>query len=135
MFRAHRPILRRYHVAVHTTIVSVSVLSWSRALYVVLCMLCSVCCALYVVLCMLCSVCCVLYVVFCLSDCSLLFLILILLISYTEKMHGTKSLKNWALIVVIWREDKMRRNVSLSEMVQRMYLRNYLRIIMLKIFV
>ena len=35
MFWAHRPILRRVHTAVHTTIGSVSVLLWSRALYVV----------------------------------------------------------------------------------------------------
>jgi hypothetical protein len=35
MFRAHRPILRRVHTAVHTTIGSVSVLLWSHALYVV----------------------------------------------------------------------------------------------------
>jgi len=28
MFRAHRPILRRVHTAVHTTIGSVSVLLW-----------------------------------------------------------------------------------------------------------
>jgi hypothetical protein len=38
MFRAHRPILRRYHVAVHTTIGSVSVPSWSCALFVVACL-------------------------------------------------------------------------------------------------
>jgi hypothetical protein len=38
MFRAHRPIFRRYHVVVHTTIRSVSVPSWSRALYVVACL-------------------------------------------------------------------------------------------------
>ena len=37
MFRAHRPILRRVHTAVHTTIGSVSVLLWPCALYVVLC--------------------------------------------------------------------------------------------------
>jgi len=35
MFRAHRPILRRVHTAVHTTIGSVSVLLWPCALYVV----------------------------------------------------------------------------------------------------
>ena len=35
MFRAHRPIFRRVHTAVHTTIGSVSVPFWSRALYVV----------------------------------------------------------------------------------------------------
>ena len=35
MFRAHRPILRRVHAAVHTTIGSVSVLLWPCALYVV----------------------------------------------------------------------------------------------------
>jgi len=35
MFRAHRPIFRRVHTAVHTTIGSVSVLLCSRALYVV----------------------------------------------------------------------------------------------------
>ena len=34
MFRAHRPILRRVHTAVHTTIGSVSVLLWPCALYV-----------------------------------------------------------------------------------------------------
>ena len=34
MFRAHRPILRRVHTAVHTTIGSVSVLLWPYALYV-----------------------------------------------------------------------------------------------------
>ena len=33
MFRAHRPILRRVHTAVHTTIGSVSVLLWPCALY------------------------------------------------------------------------------------------------------
>ena len=32
MFRAHRPILRRVHTAVHTTIGSVSVLLWPCAL-------------------------------------------------------------------------------------------------------
>jgi len=31
MFRAHRPIFRRVHTAVHTTIGSVSVMFWSRA--------------------------------------------------------------------------------------------------------
>ena len=35
MFRAHRPIFRRVRKAVHTTIGSVSVPLWSRALYVV----------------------------------------------------------------------------------------------------
>ena len=35
MFRAHRPILRRVHTAVHTTIGSASVLLWPCALYVV----------------------------------------------------------------------------------------------------
>ena len=35
MFRAHRPIFRRVHTAVHTTIGSVSLLLWSRALYVI----------------------------------------------------------------------------------------------------
>jgi len=35
MFRAHRPIFRRVYTAVHTTIGSVSVPFWSRALYVV----------------------------------------------------------------------------------------------------
>jgi len=35
MFRAHRPIFRRVHTAVHTTIGSVSVLLWPCALYVV----------------------------------------------------------------------------------------------------
>jgi len=35
MLRAHRPILRRVHTAVHTTIGSVSVLLWPCALYVV----------------------------------------------------------------------------------------------------
>ena len=34
MFRAHRPILRRVHTAVHTTIGSVSVLLWPCALCV-----------------------------------------------------------------------------------------------------
>jgi hypothetical protein len=38
MFWAHRPILRSYHVAVHTTIGSVSVPSWLCALYVVACL-------------------------------------------------------------------------------------------------
>ena len=33
MFRAHRPILRRVHTAVHTTIGSVSVQLWPCALY------------------------------------------------------------------------------------------------------
>jgi len=33
MFQAHRPILRRFHTAVHTTIGSVSVLLWPCALY------------------------------------------------------------------------------------------------------
>ena len=33
MFQAHRPIFRRVHTAVHTTIGSISVLLWSRALY------------------------------------------------------------------------------------------------------
>ena len=35
MFRANRPIFRTVHTAVHTTIGSVSVPFWSRALYVV----------------------------------------------------------------------------------------------------
>jgi hypothetical protein len=35
MFRAHRPILRRIHTAVHTTIVPVAVPFRPRALYVV----------------------------------------------------------------------------------------------------
>jgi hypothetical protein len=35
MFRAHRPILRRIHTALHTTIGSVAVLFVPRALYVV----------------------------------------------------------------------------------------------------
>jgi hypothetical protein len=35
MFRAHRPILRRIHTAVHTTIGSVAVPFRPRALYVV----------------------------------------------------------------------------------------------------
>ena len=35
MFRAHRPIFRRIHTAVHTTIGSVSVPFWSRVLCVV----------------------------------------------------------------------------------------------------
>jgi len=35
MFRAHRPIFRRVHTAVHTIIGSVSVLLWPCALYVV----------------------------------------------------------------------------------------------------
>jgi len=35
MFRAHRPILRGVHTAVHTTIGSVSVLLWPCVLYVV----------------------------------------------------------------------------------------------------
>ena len=35
MFRGHRPILRRVHTAVHTTIGSVSVLLWPCALYIV----------------------------------------------------------------------------------------------------
>ena len=34
MFRAYRPILRRVHTAVHTTIGSESVLLWPCALYV-----------------------------------------------------------------------------------------------------
>ena len=34
MFRAHRPIFRRVRTAVHTTIGSVSVALWTRALYV-----------------------------------------------------------------------------------------------------
>ena len=34
MFRAHRPILRRVHTAVHTTIGSVTVLFWPCALYI-----------------------------------------------------------------------------------------------------
>jgi len=33
MFRAHRPIFKRVRTAVHTTIGSVSVPLWSRALY------------------------------------------------------------------------------------------------------
>ena len=39
MFRAHRPILRTVHTAVHTLIGSVSVLLWPCALSVVLCTL------------------------------------------------------------------------------------------------
>jgi hypothetical protein len=35
MFRAHRPILRRIHTAVHTTIGSMAVPLGPRALYVV----------------------------------------------------------------------------------------------------
>ena len=35
MFRAHRPIFRRIHTAIPTTIGSVSVPFWSRVLYVV----------------------------------------------------------------------------------------------------
>jgi len=35
MFRAHRPIFRRIHTAVHTTIGSVSIPFWLRVLYVV----------------------------------------------------------------------------------------------------
>ena len=35
MFRAHRPVFRRTHTAVPTTIGSVSVPFWSRVLYIV----------------------------------------------------------------------------------------------------
>jgi len=75
MFRAHRPIFRRVHTAVHTTIGSVSVPFRSRAPYVVAG----------------------------LGDCSLLeirrymnkieIVTSVGFIPYAEKMHGTKSLK------------------------------------------